>query len=375
MATVPQPITSEKIVGRKTDLSPNLVLLSPNVTPLLANLSMLGRMGVANSTVVDWVDYSTRGTHTTLTADIDAVVTTIPVEDATVFKVGEYLAVNDEVMLISAIVLNDLTVTRGALSTTGAIALEDDLAIYINDGREEGADFTNGTYRQGENFDNYTQIFIEEVKVSGTELALTIPSGSGLTSYDLELQRKFDVAAGRLEKALMYGKKFKNGDIRGMDGILRFLESSQVVDASGVDISMELFFQVLNKIDSVGGELQNGYYALMMHPIQKNKIDKILEDYTKNAQPLATNVLGGVIDFIKTQFGTLPIITSKNCQPTEIDIINFFEISLENLPGREIHHKLLSADGDSEKGQIIAEYTCRVRNIHTHGKIKNLKKT
>lgn len=374
MATVAQPITTDKVIGRQDDLSQELVLLSPNMTPLLANLAMMAKTGVVGSTTAEWVDYSTRGTHTLLTADATDVATTISVADGTIFKVGEYVAIGDEVIQVTAIVANDLTIVRGALSTTGEAHLTDDMVIYINDNREEGADFVDGTYRQGVNFDNYTQIFLEEIKVSGTEMSLTAPSASGLDSYDLEKLRKFDVIAGKLEKALMYGKKFKAGDKRGMDGILRFLESGQIVDAGAVDISMALLYEVLFKIYSVGGQLQNGYYALMMHPNQKNKIDVMLNDYTKNAQPLATNMLGGVVDYIKTQFGTLPILTSINCQPTEIDVVNFYEISLENLPGRQIKHEFISKTGDNQKGQLSGEYTVRVRNIHTHGKIKNLKK-
>lgn len=374
MATVAQPITTDKIVGRQTDLSEDLVLLSPNMTPLLANLARLSKSRTANSTTVEWVDYTTRGTHTVLTGAINDSVTSVPVADATVFKSGEYIAVGDEVMKISSISGNNLTVTRGQLSTTAAAAVKDDMVIYINDDRPEGSDYQDGTYRQGQNYSNYTQIFIEEIKVSGTELSLNIPSGSGLNSYDLEQQRKFDVIAGRLEKSLMYGKKFKTGDKRGMDGILRFLDSGQIVDAGDAEVSMSLLYQILFKIYAVGGQLQNGYYGLMMHPNQKNKIDTLLNDFIKNAQPLETNMLGGVVDFIRTQFGTLPILTSINCQPNEIDVVNFYEISFENLPGRQFAHTYMGKDGDAEKGQIVGEYTVRVRNIHTHGKIKNLKK-
>jgi len=55
--------------------------------------------------------------------------TTLTVTDGTVFSVGNYIKIDDEILFITAISTNDLTVERGRLGTT-ASTHEDDTDIY-----------------------------------------------------------------------------------------------------------------------------------------------------------------------------------------------------------------------------------------------------
>jgi len=61
---------------------------------------------------------------------LSASDTTLTVTDGTVFSVGDYIKIDNEILFISAISTNDLTVKRGKLGTSAATH-EDSTDIYI----------------------------------------------------------------------------------------------------------------------------------------------------------------------------------------------------------------------------------------------------
>ena len=52
--------------------------------------------------------------------DINSSDTTVTVDDATGIQVGAYIRLESEIMKVTAVSTNDLTVTRGVLGTTAA---------------------------------------------------------------------------------------------------------------------------------------------------------------------------------------------------------------------------------------------------------------
>ena len=227
-------------------------------------------------------------------------------------------------------------------------------------------------YKAGVNYDNNTQIIREEISLSGTATAITLPSGGGTDAYTFEQIRKMDKVVGKIEKAIISGKKFENGQKRGMDGVRSFLAKGQVVDASNNEISLEIIGNTLKKIFNAGGDLSGGNYALYVPGVQKMKISKLLKDYI-NSNPQNTT-LGAVATHVATDFGTLPIIISNNLRSTEILILNHDDITLRPLQGRDLFHEYMGKRGDSTQGLILSELTIEVRNIHTMGMITGLKK-
>ena len=69
------------------------------------------------------------GNANLLTADVNTSTTTIPVDDGTVFAVNDYLKIESEIVKVTSISSNDLTVVRTQMGTS-AEAHEDDDAIY-----------------------------------------------------------------------------------------------------------------------------------------------------------------------------------------------------------------------------------------------------
>ena len=71
------------------------------------------------------------GNANLLTADVNTSTTTIPVDDGTVFAVNDYLKIESEIVKVTSISSNDLTVVRTQMATS-AEAHENNDAIYWN---------------------------------------------------------------------------------------------------------------------------------------------------------------------------------------------------------------------------------------------------
>lgn len=65
-------------------------------------------------------------------AGITDVATTLTVDDGTLFTVGEFILIEAEVILISAISTNDLTVVRAQQGTSGAVHADSEPIYYYN---------------------------------------------------------------------------------------------------------------------------------------------------------------------------------------------------------------------------------------------------
>ncbi|MDY4010781.1 MAG: DUF5309 family protein [Fusobacterium gastrosuis] len=367
-------VTTDRIVGLREDLSPQLAYTNPNKAPLYMNLMALGNVETTTQTKISWVDYAAEGTQTSIKTRVaSAGATTIEVEDATIFKDNSLIAIGSEVLLVSSIAGNTLTVERAQHGTTAGDAYEvGEEVFYINDNLEEGADLQGAKYKKGVNYSNNTQIIREEISMSGTALATNIPSSGGLDAYTLEQIRKMDLTLGKIEKAIVSGKKFEEGTKRGMDGVKSFLTKGQILDAGAEKISLEIIGAALEKIFNVGGDLAGGNYALYVPSRQKIKISKLLKDYI--TAPPQESTLGAVATHVATDFGTLPIIVSNNINSDEILILNHDDIKIRPLQGRELFHEYMGKKGDSIQGLILSELSLEVRNIHTMGIIKNLGK-
>ncbi|MCG8512053.1 MAG: DUF5309 domain-containing protein, partial [Rhodospirillales bacterium] len=156
------------------DVSDIIGLVSPYETPLLDHLGDPQRS--ANSTVHEWLedallpntDIINDNTYTDPDVDTDFVV-----EHGDRFRIGDQIQVegSGEVMLVTAINSNTLTVVRGYGNTT-AENLEDDSVVRIlGNAALEGADAPDVRFTNRVRKTNYTQIFTAAVEVSGSQLA------------------------------------------------------------------------------------------------------------------------------------------------------------------------------------------------------------
>lgn len=376
-------VTNANIVGRQKDLSESLGLSNPNRTPIMSNLVALGRVKPTNNISVTWVDYQVINTQSNLNGALTDVATTVNVAAGTgeVFKVGQLIRVEAEIMEVTAVNTDALTVTRAQKGTTGA-AHADGLEVFVvAEGIAEGSLFSEDNFKEGINYTNYTQITKTGMSVSGTQAAISAPSNDGKSMWDLEALRKEKKHEGKLEKNIMLGVAYQDGDERGSGGISEFLDNGVVVNASAGAIDVDKINSLLLPLYNRGAELDSETYVFIVPALQKNKISKLLKDYI-TSEPREGEVLGQVVNYIDTDYGTFPIIMSNNLPADEIWLVNLEEITLRPQVGgnesmgidrnRTKQYNPMGKKGDFYEAEFLTEMTLEIRRVDLQGKLVNL---
>lgn len=206
-----------------------------------------------------WLDTRIDATQSNLTAAIDAVVTTVPVVDGSKFRAGMTVSAagSDEVMIVTAVSGNNLTVVRGFGGTT-AEAVADATAIIIDSvGREENSlAATDGIY-QPEKVENFFQTMDTTVDMARRSLA-TLQYGD-TNDLNFQLQVKLRQLATQMDRALVRGRKdvqtIGTNDISYTGGLRYFTDQAGAikVDNSAAALTLDQINELNATIVAAGG--------------------------------------------------------------------------------------------------------------------------
>lgn len=358
-------IQSNLIIGKKENISDELLLLNPYQIPVL---SLVGYGPAVTQTTFGWVEdkLNAMNDSTTASALIDAV--SVVVATGTLFRPDQVIRIGEELLLVTAVSTNTLTVTRGYGGTTAAAIANAAIVEIMFNIKDEGSDARDSKYKARVNLSNITQIFDDTIKISGTAQAV---SQYGVTDlYLYERMKVQDRLALELENAIVNGIKFEVGDRRMMGGIRQFI-TTNVVDASVADITFKMVDDVMLKIFKSGAMKDATKHVLMVSPIQRQKLGLADDAKVKISQDSTT--FGRVVDAVVTNYGVLPLITNINFKADEVMILDANRIGVKPLQGRSFAHTYLGLTGDNMKGQIVGEYTLEFKQEEAHARIKNLK--
>lgn len=361
-------ITQNLIVGKKEDVTENILLLSPSETPML---NLLGVGEAVTQIEPTWFEdeaYSDK-TKAKATALVDG--TTVSVDDGSVFEANYVVKINDELLLVTAVVGNDLTVTRGyAATTAAAVAIGDEVVFQFVEGKE-GADARPARFKARTRHTNLTQIFDGTIQISGTAAATSQHGIDDLYAY--EKAKKEKELALQLEKAVINGVKYEaaNGLVRQMGGLKYFIKTN-VIDKAGADITGDTLNDAFQAIAEKTGQNVGAGYKIIVSPKQKRAISKM--DIDKINLDRKDNGRGQVVDYFIGDFGEAEIVVNPNLSADEIFIIDANRIKIRPLQGRTFSHEFLGKTGDYFTGMILAEMTLELHQEKAHARIKGLKK-
>ena len=234
------------------DVSDIIGIVSPYETPLLDHLGDPQR--AATSTVHEWLEDTLLPNTDTLDGAVLASDTALEVTHGSRFRVGDQIQPQDsrEVIFVTAVVGNTLTVARGYGSTpTSDLADGQTLRILGNAALEgddaPGTRFTNRTRKL-----NYTQIFTAAVQVSGSQLAARQIALDD--EMDYQKQERLRELVRDLENCVINGAANDSanpvGDAatrRTMRGIIPSL-STNLIDAGGASLDEPTLNQALRNI-------------------------------------------------------------------------------------------------------------------------------
>ncbi|MCJ7729375.1 MAG: DUF5309 domain-containing protein, partial [Sedimentisphaerales bacterium] len=156
------------------DVSDLIGIISPYETPLLDALG--DPMREATSTHHEWLedellpnkDAINDSTFTDPAAD-----TEFGVDNGSRFRAGDQIQVegSEELMLVTGINGNTLTVIRGYAGTAAENLADNQVVNILGNAALEGADKPGVRFTNRKRCGNYTQIFTATVEVSGTDIA------------------------------------------------------------------------------------------------------------------------------------------------------------------------------------------------------------
>jgi hypothetical protein len=357
-------IYDASLIGKKQSVVDELLLLNPHQTPLL---NLLGFSEAVTQTNHQWFEDEIYADETKVAGAVTNVATSVVVADGSIFRAGHVIKIGDELLYVSAVATNTLTVTRGYAGTTAAaIADQAKVEVQFVEG-VEGADARAARNKPRTSKANYTQIFDDTIEISGTAAAVQQYGISDL--YEYEKQKKQIELALQLEKALINGVAYQSGNVRQMAG-MRSLVQTNVTDAAAAAVSSNLLNDSLQAIYEKGGFASGGDFKIQVGAKQKRAISAF--DNNKLFITQAENTRGQKVDHFVSDFGQFEIVLNNNLDAKELFICDCNRMAIRPLVGREFFHKYMGEKGDSTNGLLVGEYTLELKQEKAFARIKNL---
>jgi hypothetical protein len=361
------------------DVSDLIGIVSPYETPFLDALG--DPMREATSTHHEWLedellpnkDAINDDTYTDPDVDTDFVV-----EHGSRFRIGDQIQVegSEELILVTGIDTNTLTVVRGYAGTTPEDLADNQIINILGNAALEGADKPSTRFTNRNRCGNYTQIFTAAVEVSGTDMAA---SQLGLADeMDYQKQERLRELLRDLENTVVNGGQPAStpegsGSVRRtMKGITQHLSTNvfHTGDSgfpTGTDLNEAKINYVLRRI----WENSNGNVDLIVvGGFQKRAINS----FTADSRNYGANdtTFTNMISIYESDFGVCRIATSRWMPQDAVLLLDSSRINVLPLAGRNFHFKPLASSGDYECGELIGEYTLELKNEAAHGLIRDL---
>src|SRR5690606_17836790 len=308
-------ILQNQIVGKKESVTDELMLLNPHQTPMI---SLVGFGESVSQVERQWFEDEMYADETTASADLTDVATTLKVADGAIFEAKHVVKVGEELMLVTAVNGNDLTVTRGYAGTTAAAATTGAKVEFQFVEGVEGADARKARFKARKRVSNLTQIFDESISISGTAAATSEHGIDDL--YEYEKQKKLLELALQLEKAVVNGVKYESvdGKVRQMGGIRQFIKTN-VFNGGGAS-TLDKVGDAFQAIYEAGGFATGGNYKIIVGAHQTRALSAA--DADKVSITRQDNGRGQVVDHFLSDFGAAEILLNNNLAPDEVIIVD-----------------------------------------------------
>lgn len=359
------------------NIAPLIDIVSPEEIPLLKLLGMdsgrrLLRRDITNRKV-EWIEDELTPTSATLNEALDASETGVDVNTGhgTRFVKGSVIRIEDELMWVSSISTDTLTVTRGYAGSTAAAHVTGLTIEIVGHAQVEGdPPPTPRTVLTSEPF-NYTQIFEDGIHITGSQLATEM---YGITDeYDYQVEKKFKEQLILLERALIDGRRAVGSatTARSMGGLREFVTNGPA-DLSGAALTRRDLEDALQDVyELVGGA--HVADLILCNAWAKRKITGFYEPSVRTERSERTG--GSVISVVETEFGNLDVMLNRWVPENRVYLVRKEYIGVGAMKGREFYEERLAKTADAIDGHIIGEYTAVVKNANAHAVIKGFSTT
>jgi hypothetical protein len=294
------------------------------------------------------------------------------------FRTGDQIQTDgsEELMLVTGVSGNTITVVRGYAGTTPENIANGQVIKILGNAALEGDDKPAARFTNRIRCGNYTQIFTNSVEVSGTNVAA---SHLGISDeMDYQKGERLRELVRDLENTIINGGQPSanpqgSGSVRrSMKGIVQNVAThvyrpgdSGFPSGTGLDEAKVNY--VLRQIwENSSGNVD----LIVVGGFQKRKINSFLSA-SRSFGP-ADKAYTDMVSVYESDFGVCRIITSRWIPQDAVLFLDSSRISVLPLAGRSFHFKPLASSGDYECGQLIGEYTLEFKNEAAHGLIRDL---
>jgi len=361
------------------DVSDLIGIISPYETPLLDALG--DPMREAASTHHEWLEDELLPNKDAINdstwSDPDAD-TEFDVDHGSRFRTGDQIQVegSEELMLVTGIDGDTLTVVRGYAGTTAEDLADNQVINILGNAALEGADKPGARFTNRSRYGNYTQIFTAAVEVSGTDMAASQLDLAD--EMDYQKQERLRELLRDLENTVTNGgqptsnPQGSDSVRRSMEGIIQRLSTNVFhIGDSGFPIGSDLNEAKINYVLRNIWEASSGNVDLIVvGGFQKRKINA----FSSESRTYGANdtTFTDMVSIYESDFGICRIITTRWMPQDAALLLDSSRIKVLPLAGRSFHFKPLASGGDYECGELIGEYTLELKNEAAHGLIRDL---
>lgn len=352
---LPNPILSTDLtVETKVNIDELIYMLNPDDLPMLGGVNTDGFPVVPRQPVdnveFSWLEDEFLTPRTTLASAYTAGGSTVTVASGAGerFAAGDAIRIDDEIMTITSISNDTLTVGTAAAGTSNANHASGAEVIGIGTLLSEGSigdeQFTGRT-----KYSNYTQIWTSKIQISRT--AQRIPK-YGIANELARQTRKIMLAEGvNMEQSLLYGVKYQSGATRSTGGLTQFVTTNVYNNAASGDW---LTVEEVERTQQVAYDAGGMYTAIVSNPANfaalnnlagAERIQTVTIEDERRGRRRATSVI--------TEFGEVLLVRNRYCRAADA-----FGINRENLIYRVFQPMVmqpLAKTDDKDNYMFVAE--------------------
>jgi hypothetical protein len=362
------------------DVADLVGILAPAETPLL---DVLGDpLYAATSTRHEWIEDELLPNSDAINQaglnDAGLNTTSLTVAHGDRFRAGDLIqaAGSREVLLVTAVATNTLTITRAYGGTTKSQLTHQAALVILGNAALEGADAGAPRFSTRARKSNFTQIFSAALQVSGSEAAVRQVHVADEMDYQKtlrlrELLRDLEntVINGVAPESTTEGSSTVRRTLRG---ILAGVTTNQLALNSGYIPADGLLAEThlngaLRTVWEVSGSKPD---LIVCGGAQKRLINALI--LTTQRYSAGDERLKHLVNTYESDYGVCRIILSRYVPNDAVIFLDSTKIAVVPLAGRSFQYKDLAVTGDYVSGEIIGEYTLELRNEKSHAVLRGL---
>lgn len=359
---------------RVVDMSDKISLLKPAAFPFTYLLSKLSKES-AHNTRFQWLEEDLMSVWVEASATIALGIT------ALVLKAGQgvQVAVEDllrvvttgEVVKVTAVATDTLTITRGFGGTVAAEIPADAKIIVLGNAMMQGGVSPSEKYTNTRTQHNFTQIVKTPFSITNTLDAQKLYGGK---EYSRLANRKGIEHGRSLEQMLLFG--VRSEDVTGAQpilttgGVLQFLKgTTNDINVNESLLTLDKLFEIAEQIFTYGNQSK----LWLVSPRWMTAVAKIAADYIQ--MDSSEKTLGLEITKLRTPHGTLNMIQHPLFNTGYFDLslaLDIEEITYRPLQGRDtkLQTQIQANDEDGRRDQYITEAGLEFKQPKKHALIK-----